>query len=55
MIPSNQSGKAGLQKELDTMLGRKLKSIGNEFLTKDAYIRKWGFAVDAEGTVPYDP
>ena len=46
---------AALQAELETTLTRKLAAAHDEFLPADAYIRKWGYTVDKNGTVPYDP
>jgi hypothetical protein len=37
------------------MLTRKLKTSGDEFLPAEAYIKKWGYNVDDNGTVPYTP
>jgi arylsulfatase A-like enzyme len=44
-----------LQRELEAALARKLKNSGDEFLPAEAYIRKWGYNVDVNGTVPYRP
>ncbi|MEO7413875.1 MAG: sulfatase [Opitutaceae bacterium] len=44
---------AAVQAELETALARKLKASGDEFLPGAAYIRKWNYPVDANGTVPY--
>jgi hypothetical protein len=41
--------------ELEAVLARKLKASGDEFLPAEAYIRKWGYQVDPNGTVPYTP
>jgi arylsulfatase A-like enzyme len=46
---------AALQAELDAMLKKKLAAARDEFLPGDAYIKKWGYKVDATGTVPYAP
>jgi arylsulfatase A-like enzyme len=46
-------GHAKLQSELDTLLQRKLREAHDEFLPAENYIRKWGYKVDATGTVPY--
>ena len=43
-----------LQAKMDGWLNRKLKKAHDEFLPADAYIRKWGYRVDQEGTVPYE-
>ena len=46
---------AKIQAELDALLRRKLQQAGDEFLPADVYIKKWGYKVDANGTVPYTP
>ena len=48
-------GSAILQKKLDDILKRKLAEAHDEFLPAEHYFRKWGYTVDANGTVPYDP
>ena len=47
--------KAELQEQLDTALKKKLKLAGDDFLPGSAYITRWGYRVDANGTVPYTP
>lgn len=49
----NQPKHARLQAKLDAVLARKLKERHDEFLPGEAYIKKWGYKVDANGTVPY--
>ena len=44
-----------IQDELDKTLLKKLKITKDEFKPADYYINKWGYIVDATGTVPYDP
>ncbi len=44
---------AQLQADLDATLTRKLAAAKDEFLPGDRYIAKWGYKVDATGTVPY--
>ena len=44
---------AGLQKELDAELQRRLDAMGDAFLPGPEYIRRWGYPVDETGTVPY--
>ena len=51
----NQPARAGLQARLDAALQRKLKLQHDQFLPGDAYIKQWGYTVDAKGTVPYTP
>jgi len=46
---------AALQAELDALLRRKLHVRNDEFLPGEAYIKKWGWKVDANGTAPTDP
>jgi arylsulfatase A-like enzyme len=50
---ANDPAHAALQTELDSILSRKLKANGDEFLPAAAYIKQWGYTVDANGTVPY--
>jgi arylsulfatase A-like enzyme len=51
----NEPAHRGLRSELEALLARKLKAGGDEFLPAEAYLRKWGYQVDANGTVPYTP
>jgi arylsulfatase A-like enzyme len=44
---------AKLQGKLDILLAQKLKQQHDEFLPGEAYIKKLGYQVDANGTVPY--
>lgn len=44
---------AQLQAQLDATLKRKLAEAHDEFLPAEAYIKRWGYTVDANGTVPY--
>lgn len=44
---------AKLQRELDALLNRKLKERGDEFLPATNYIARWGYKVNANGTMPY--
>ena len=46
---------AGLQMKLDAILNRKLAEAHDQFLPAQEYITKWGYTVDADGTVPYTP
>ena len=53
---NNLAGKADsadLQKRLDSLLARKLKAAGDDFLPGTKYIDKWGYKVNSRGTVPY--
>ena len=50
---ANQTKQSKLQAKLDAVLARKLKERHDEFLPGDDYVRKWGYKVDANGTVPY--
>ncbi|MBN1507196.1 MAG: sulfatase [Sedimentisphaerales bacterium] len=49
----NKPEHATLQASLETLLSRKLKEIGDEFLSGWDYIRKWDCQVDESGTVRY--
>lgn len=42
-----------LQKKLEGILSKRLKETNDEFLPGTEYIKKWGYAVDESGTVPY--
>ena len=44
---------AEVQKKLEAMLSAKLKATSDEFLSGWDYIKKWGYKVDKNGTVPY--
>ena len=44
---------ARLQADLDALLRRKLRDTRDDFLPGADYIAKWGYHVDANGTVPY--
>ncbi len=50
---ANQTNSSKLQAELDSKLTEKLKANGDAFLPGDAYVKKWGYQVDTNGTVPY--
>ena len=50
-----QAGSAELQARLDTLLQSKLKAGGDQFLPGGDYIKRWGYTVDKNGTVPYTP
>jgi arylsulfatase A-like enzyme len=51
----NNAATAELQGELDAVLKRKLKERKDEFRPAAEYIAKWGYEVDANGTVPIKP
>ena len=51
---ANQPKYSRLQAKLDATLTRKLKERHDAFLPGDAYIKQWGYKVDANGTVPYE-
>lgn len=44
---------AELQERLEALLNRKLKERRDEFLSGQEYIAKWGYKVNASGTMPY--
>jgi len=46
---------AAVQGELNAALDHVLEERRDEFLAGDIYIRRWGYHVDANGTVPYTP
>lgn len=46
---------AALQRELDAWLNAKLRAAKDEFRPGAEYIAKWGYTVDAGGSVPYQP
>ena len=46
---------AKLQAELDALLKKKLAEQHDEFRPGAEYIAKWGYKVDAKGTVSYAP
>jgi hypothetical protein len=51
----HQSAHARLQRDLDALLANKLMQAGDAFLSAEEYVTKWGYTVDANGTVPYTP
>lgn len=44
---------AALVSKFDAMLQRRLDANGDKFLPSTAYIKKWGYKVNKNGTVPY--
>jgi arylsulfatase A-like enzyme len=44
---------AETQRALEAILARKLRQAGDDFLPGPEYLKRWGYAVDATGTVPY--
>jgi arylsulfatase A-like enzyme len=49
----NQPQHAALQASLDALLSKRLKETNDAFLSGPDYITKWGYEVDASGTVRY--
>ncbi len=49
----NQPQRAALQATLEALLSRRLKETNDAFLSGGDYIKKWGYEVDASGTVRY--
>ena len=49
----NRPAQAKLPADLDALLTRKLKATGTQLLPAEDYIKKWGYAVNKNGTVPY--
>jgi len=45
---------ATLQKQMERQLATKLERQRDKFLSAGQYIEKWGYKVDANGTVPYE-
>ncbi len=52
---AGQADLAALQAQLDATLRRKLAAAHDQFLPGAQYLQKWGYTVDATGTVPYTP
>ncbi len=50
---ASKDNPSDLQKRLDAMLAGKLKETGDDFLPGTKYIEKWGYKVNARGTVGY--
>ena len=48
-----QPGQQDLLDELDAALTRRLAAADDPFLPGPAYLERWGYLVDARGTVPY--
>lgn len=46
---------AEIQKRLEEALQRELRRAGDEFLPGGEYLRKWGYKVDATGSMPTRP
>jgi arylsulfatase A-like enzyme len=51
----NDSAVAGVQKELEATLQRKLRESHDDFRPGEEYIRQWKYAVDKTGTAPIAP
>lgn len=49
----NKPEHADVQKQMEALLTRKLKETKDAFLPGPDYIKKWGYKVDANETVPY--
>jgi hypothetical protein len=49
----NQPACALLQSDLAAILEKKLAATHDKFLPGSTYLRRWGYEVDATGTVPY--
>ena len=52
---AGKSESAELQSKLNLLLEQKLEAAKDKFSPADEYIKKWGYHVDATGTVPYTP
>jgi len=46
---------AAIQREMEGLLKKKLAEQHDEFLPGEEYIKRWGYQVDATGTMPYKP
>ncbi|MEZ4970951.1 MAG: sulfatase [Flavobacteriaceae bacterium] len=46
-------GYTTIQNDLEKDLSHRLKETGDEFLSGMEYVKRWGYPVDATGTVPY--
>jgi len=44
---------AELQKELDARLQSKLRQTGDQFLSKEHYLKEWGYSVNEQGAIGY--
>jgi hypothetical protein len=42
-----------ISEQLEELLFRELKRLGDDFLPGPSYIKKFGHMVDSSGTVPY--
>ncbi len=49
----NRPEHAGVQATMETLLSKRLKETGDQFLPGGDYIEKWGYQVDESGTVRY--
>ncbi len=49
----NHANMANIQRTLQVMLERHLQKAHDQFLPGEDYVKKWGYKVDANGTVPY--
>jgi arylsulfatase A-like enzyme len=50
---ANHPDYADLQEKLDVLLTQKLAGLHDSFLPGEAYVKQWGYAVNAKGTVEY--
>ena len=50
---ANQTAYTDIRKNLDAILVKMLKKLNDQFLTGPEYIAKWGYTVNANGTVAY--
>ena len=49
----NKDAYQEVQQKLERLLTEKLQETKDKFLSGSAYIKKWGYKVDKNGTVPY--
>jgi len=52
---AGQPEHAKLQSDLEALLQKKLTEQHDDFRPGPEYIKKWGYKVDADGTMPYTP
>ncbi len=48
----NRADYAAVQRDLDALLTMKLADMGDEFAPGGEYLKRWGYQVDASGTMP---
>jgi arylsulfatase A-like enzyme len=51
----NRPEHAALQRQLNEMLEQQLRATQDEFLPGAAYVRRWGYHTDRDGSIAYSP